>query len=95
MSTVSNSAKKALVIFAIEKALLEMGEPVYEQVSTMLSKNYHSDISDCYEHPEYLSTILKHIFGKSYVGIVESIRKELDEFAYQEQISAFIAKISA
>ena len=90
----SNRAIRALVIFAVEKVLLEMGEPIYDQVKMALSKNHHCDISDCYEHPEYLCTILKHLFGKSYAGIVESIRKELGEFAHQEKISEFLSKIS-
>ena len=90
----NNQAIRALAIFAVERVLLDMGEPMYDQVSMTLSKNYHCGISDCYEHPEYLSTILKHLFGKSYAGIVESIRKELGEFAHQEKISEFLSKIS-
>ncbi len=90
---VDNKAKKALVSFAIEQALLEMGgATLLDKVADLLLKNHQSSISDCYDHPEYIKMVLKKLFGNN-TDIVQSIKKQLDEFAYQEPISAFIEKI--
>jgi hypothetical protein len=80
---VDDKAKKALVCFAIEQALLEMGgATLLDKVADLLLKNYQSSISDCYDHPEYLNMVLK-LFGNNN-NIAQSIKKQLDEFAYQE-----------
>jgi hypothetical protein len=68
---------KALATFSIEKVLLGMGKPVYEKVSKKLEKDYKCYIPDCYDHPEYLESVLKSIFGNSCKSIVQNIRAEL------------------
>ena len=87
-------ARKALVIMAIEKALLEVGKPTYDEVLSNLKKDYHCYLSDCYEHPEYLSKVLKELYGQSHTAIIESIKKYLAEMNTQEGIAIFIMKIS-
>lgn len=87
-------ARKALVIMAIEKALLEVGKPTYDEVLGKLKKNHHCYLSDCYEHPEYLSKCLKELYGQSHITIIESIKKYLAEMSTQEGIANFIMKIS-
>jgi hypothetical protein len=51
-------------------------------------------LPECYEHPEYLNKVLKKIFGNAYVTIVDSIKKELDEYMKQKSIEHFITVIS-
>ena len=87
-------ARKALVVMAIEKTLLEVGKPTYEEVLGKLKKDYHCYLSDCYENPEYLSRVLKELYGQSRLAIIASIRKYLAEMSTQEDITNFIIKIS-
>ncbi len=92
---VDNKAKKALVCFAIEQTLLEVGgTTLLDKVADLLFKNYQSSISDCYDHPEYLNMVLKKLFGNN-TDIAQSIKKQLDEFVYQEPIAEFLVKLSA
>ena len=86
--------KKALVSLAIEKALLEIGNAVLERVGNKLHADYKCYFSDCYAHPEYLNTILKDMFGKSYTKIVESIKIQLGEAVSQKPIEEFLIKLS-
>ena len=91
---VGHQAKRALVSFAIEQTLLDAGGAVMlDQVNALLYKEYNSSIPDCYDHPDYLNKVLKKILGNSHKVIVESIKKQLEEFVYQEDISKFIQKI--
>ena len=86
--------KKALVSLAIEKALLEISNAVLEKVGNKLYADYKCYFSDCYAHPEYLNTILKDMFGKSYTKIVESIKIQLAEAVSQKPIEEFLIKLS-
>jgi len=87
-------ARKALVIMAIEKTLLEVGRPTYHEVLSKLKKDHNCYISDCYENPEYLSNVLKELYGPSRLAIISSIQKYLAELSTQEDIANFIIKIS-
>ena len=82
--------RKALVALAIERTLLDMGEPVFEEVTTRLLKEYKCYIPDCCEHPEYLKKTLESLYGNAYFTITESIKKKLEEFASKKIIAEFI-----
>ena len=86
--------KKALVSLTIEKALFEIGKPVYEKVVESLYKEYHCYLPDCYEHPEYLNEVLKKLYGNAHDIIVKSIKKQLDEFSNHKHIARFLFVIS-
>jgi hypothetical protein len=86
--------RKALVSLTIEKALFDIGKPVYEKVIQSLYKEYHCYLPDCYEHPEYLNEILKKLYGNADNDIVKSIKKQLDEFSYHKPITRFLKIIS-
>lgn len=85
--------KKALVSFAIEKALLDMGEPVFHKVTKTLKDDYNSYIPDCYEHPEFLKRILSDLYGNAHVAIINSITTSLQEFSHQESIRKFVCAL--
>ena len=74
-----NDLMMALTSITIQKVLRNIGNPVYEKVSNRLEKEYKCYIPDCYNHPEYLESVLKSIFGNSYMVIVEQIREEFKE----------------
>lgn len=91
----SGNARKALVSLAIEKTLLETGGMnLLDKVAYFLLKEYNSYIPDCYEHPEYLSTALKSIFGDAHSEIIRAIKKYLGEFIEQKPILYFIEKLA-
>jgi hypothetical protein len=78
----------------IEKSLLAVGKPVYDEVANALKKKYDCYLPDCYDHPEYLKKILQDLFGKSSNTMIESIKNHLEEFAEQNGIKTFIQVIS-
>ncbi|MDE1843998.1 MAG: hypothetical protein KGI10_01560 [Thaumarchaeota archaeon] len=93
MSRIDVNEMKAIVVLAIEHTLLKISKNTLEKVETELHQKYKCSISDCYEHPEYLSKVLKDLFGNSHHGIVRDVNKYLDEFTYQRPISEFLDKI--
>ena len=84
---------KALVTLAAQKALFDIGKPTYDKVVEMLYSKYHCYLSDCYEHPEYLSRVLKVLFGRDGDVIAESIRTQLEDFKYKKPIANFLELI--
>jgi len=94
MNVDSDHARKALVAFVIEKTLLGISKTTLDQVSNRLYEEHHCYFGDCYEHPEYLAKVLKDLFGKSHTVIVESIKKELTEFAEHKPVERFLKVIS-
>jgi hypothetical protein len=85
--------KKALVSFAIEKALLEMGVPVLHKVSKTLKDNYNCYIPDCFDNPEYLKRVLADLYGSSHMQIINSIKQSLDEFSAKGSVQRFISAL--
>jgi hypothetical protein len=90
MDVTDTQIKKALVSFAIEKALLDMGEPIFHKVTKTLKDDYNCYIPDCYEHPEFLKRILSDLYGNAHVAIINSIKTSLQEFTHQEPIRQFV-----
>ncbi|MGQ0771776.1 MAG: hypothetical protein ACT4NT_03275 [Nitrososphaerota archaeon] len=93
MDVADTQIKKALVAFAIEKALLDMGEPVFQKIVKTLKDDYDCYIPDCYDHPEYLKRILSDLYGNTHTTILNSIKANLQEFSHQEQIQKFVSAL--
>jgi hypothetical protein len=51
MNVDSDHARKALVAFVIERALLKINKSTLDQVSNSLYEEHHCYLGDCYEHP--------------------------------------------
>ena len=85
--------KRALVTISIEKALLGIGKPIYDEVLNILNTQYHCYLPDCYEHPEYLSEILKKLYGNAGKVIIKSITVQLEEFNQHKPIKKFLEVI--
>ena len=94
MDVDSNQAKKALVALSIETVLLNMGKKIFDEVNSRLYENYRCYLPDCFENPEYLKRVLQDLYGKASANIIQSIKKELEEFAVQKGIDNFIRVIS-
>lgn len=85
--------KKEVVLFVLRQSILELDTSVFELVNRCLFEKYRCDISDCFEHPEYLIDVFRYVFEGSYFGIVESIKKNLDNFSQEDGIKEFLEKI--
>lgn len=85
---------KALTSIAIQKVLNDISAPTFEKVSKKLQKEYKCYIPDCYDHPEYLESVLKSIFGNAYTAIVEQIKVELAEHVDDNGINLLIKTIA-
>ncbi|HJW20187.1 MAG TPA: hypothetical protein VJ571_06495 [Candidatus Nitrosotalea sp.] len=93
MSKIDGKACKTMVVLAIEHTLLKTSINTLEKVQTELHQEFNCDISECYEHPEYLTKVLKDLQSVVQHEIVENVNRYLDEFSYQEQIAEFLDKI--
>jgi len=89
-----SKVRMALVSLAIEKSLLEIGKPTYDKVVNLLKKEYNCYLPECYEHPEYLSEILKMLYGDASRQIIKSINIELEEFSNIGQVERFLEVIA-
>ncbi len=93
MDTTDVQVKKALVAFAIERALLDMGGPVFAKVTKTLKDDYGCYIPDCYDHPEYLKRILSNLYGNAHAAIIDSIKTNLQDFVHQAPIQKFVCAL--
>ena len=85
---------KVLIIAAIEKSLLEIGKPDLNKVKQRLMEDYNRTLADCYEEPEFLNRILKDIYGKAHITIVDSIKKNLEGMMGLEPVKKFLEIIA-
>lgn len=93
MSRIDNKACKTMAVLAIEHTLLKTGRNTLEKVQSELHQKFNCDISECYEHPEYLNKVLKDLPNVSQHEIIKDVNRYLNEFSYQEQIAEFLDKI--
>ena len=88
MSTNLNQNEIAL-ISCIEVVLMRKGNVNYNLVLARLNALYGCKMMDCYEHPEYLKTVLKEVYEENYNSIIIEIKMELGNLDVEE-ISDFI-----
>ena len=86
---------RELIAFSIEKTLSEISFSVLEKVQNRLAEDYSCTFLDCLDHPEYLSEILRDIFGNSYYVLVQSIQQNLEEFSSKEVVKNFLIEIKS
>lgn len=89
----NNEIHRVLVSLAIEKALLDVGKLIYENVIDILEKKYHCAIKDCYDNPQYLRQILDTL-DKAGDVITVSLKKDLDGFKNLGNIEEFLQVLS-
>jgi hypothetical protein len=92
--TTTSDDPKTFIIVAIEKSLLELGKPDLNKVKERLMEDYKRTLADCYDEPEFLNRILKDIYGKAHVTIVESIKKNLGNMITSKPVQEFLEQIA-
>ena len=88
MDPPSEPYKLALISY-VELVLMRRGNTNYHLVMARLDSLYGCKISDCYEHPEYLKTVLKDVYQEDYKSIVSQIKSYLVELADVKEIVDF------
>ena len=94
MENRSMPTRKEMMAIALEDALNEMGEPTLEIVTNRLYQQYHCNLVDCLEHPDYLGNVLKETFGYAQIAVVEKIKKNLGEFVSERPVEEFLKVIA-
>jgi hypothetical protein len=84
---------RVLVSLAIEKALLDVGKLIHDDVIYTLKERYHCSLEDCYDHPQYLHNVLGNLDEAGNIIIV-SLKKDLDKFRNLGQIEKFLQVIN-
>lgn len=77
MSNYAEQHKVAL-ISAIEVVLMSMGNAKYHSTVAKLRALYDIDIRECFDHPEYLKTVLKQVYIEDYEHIISEVKARLD-----------------
>jgi len=89
-----DKVRQGLVSLIVEKTLQDIGSGACCTVKDELKKRYQCHITDCYVHPEYLTSILQDLYGDASMQIVRIINKKLEEFSYQKPIAKFMESLS-
>ena len=87
--------KKDVVLYVLNRTLLESGAEAYDMVNRSLYEKYRCNISECYEKPRYLVDVLKYVFDGSYHTVTESLVKTLEMFAKEDGIKEFVHVLKA
>jgi hypothetical protein len=77
------------LISYVELVLMRRGNANYHLVIAKLGSLYNCKISDCYEHPEYLKTVLKDVYKEEYHSIISQIKSYLADLADVKEIVDF------
>ena len=85
--------KKDIVLYVLNMTLLESGTKIHDMINRSLYEKYHSNISECFENPEYLCDVLRFVFDDTYDTILESIVENLERFSQESGIKEFLDNI--
>lgn len=80
---------KLALISYVELVLMRRGNANYHLVLARLGSLYDCKIGDCYDHPQYLKTVLKDVYGEEYHSVISQIKSYLGELADVQDIVDF------
>lgn len=84
-----NEQHKIALISSLELVLMSMGNTKYILTVCKLDTLYGITIRECYEHPEYLKSILKEVYKEDYDHIISEVKVHLDELVNSEDLANF------
>src|SRR5579863_5048682 len=70
---------KLAFMTCVEVVLMRRGDTSYHLVMTRIDSLYNCTVMDCYEHPEYLKTVLKEVYKEDYKSVLDDIKLELEK----------------
>jgi len=56
--------------------------------------DYNRTLVDCYDEPEFLNRILKDIYGKAHITIIDAIKKNLAGNTTSKPVQEFLEQIT-
>ena len=86
--------RKTIAALAINKSLQEVGWSAHEEVCAKLEKKYECNISDCFDHPQYLRKVIGEVFGDRSSEIIQSIHYNLGEEVNHISTECFFDSLS-
>lgn len=89
----SDKIKETLVHIVLEKSLSSIG--IYNSVASEIEKRYNCNMYECYNHPEYLKSILEDNHAGIYGLMIDSISKQLEMFTHEKHIARFLQVINS
>lgn len=89
----SEEENKIAFMTCVEVVLMRRGNANYHLVMAKLDSIYNCGIIHCYEHPEYLRTVLKEVYKKDYDSILDDIKLELGQLTDIEKLKTEFFKI--
>lgn len=66
----------AVVAISVEIVLMRKGGPQYQLALARLERDYGCKVFDCFDHPQYLKSVLQDVYGKDYSDLIEKIEIE-------------------
>jgi hypothetical protein len=81
---------KTVVAKCVEKMLLEMGTPIFEEVVHRLYTRYNCFLFDCYTKPECLKQVLREMYGDAENGITKAIEAQIEEQLVPKPVKQFL-----
>src|SRR5574337_1132430 len=88
-----DKVREALVHTVLEKTLHSAG--IYQTITSEIERTYDCSLYDCYEHPEYFSSILENKHREMYDLVTGAINKQLEMFSHEKPIARFLQAISS
>lgn len=85
--------QKTMITLALKNTLLELGHDELDKVISILQKDYHLTLDDCYDNPEDLKHVLQDLFGESYSDILQSLRSNMKEILSHNSTKNFISNL--
>lgn len=85
-----DSKIKTIVAKCVEKMLLQIGTPCFEEVVKRLFNKYNCFLYDCYEKPEYLKETLRELYGNANTEIIENIESQMEEQSLPKPVKKFL-----
>ena len=84
-----------IVDVCIERTLSENGIEVWKKLESKLLSEHNAKFTDCFEHPEYFTDILKKYYPQLYSQIIHSLIRYLSEFNIDESLRGFLDKLQS
>ncbi|MGQ0606702.1 MAG: adenylate/guanylate cyclase domain-containing protein [Candidatus Nitrosotenuis sp.] len=86
----NDSKIRIIVAKCVEKMLLQMGVPDFEEVVRRLFNKYNCFLYDCYENPEYLKQVLREMYGDASNEMTKSIESQIEEQLLPKPVKEFL-----
>lgn len=91
---VSGMEQRLAVLACIELVLMRKGNTNYNSVVAKLNSLYGCAVIDCFEHPDYLRTVIKQVYDGEYHSVIGEIKEQLDDLANVAEINNFLINLS-